>query len=123
MGFSCTKKADDVLQAWQDRCREETGMTNVYLAFGERYHFEVSRRDQPDGGIAGEVLLSVGEHTCRPVGAFRIDGEGVVQNGPAVLRMIGRRVNREQRLTEERDQKNAMILGLDKVIEDMEDSL
>jgi hypothetical protein len=92
MGWSCTVKASDAMDKIQAACREtqtetkENRPSNVYHANGERYFFEATRRDQPDGGVSGSIHLCIGETLCRKVATFRIDGQGNVVRGPKLFR-------------------------------------
>jgi hypothetical protein len=91
MGWSYTCKAGRTLDAIEEACSlsrrpHKVAVSNAFFANGKRYHYEVSRRDMPDGGIAGAVFLSLSETTCRQVGRFRIDGRGYVVRGPKLFR-------------------------------------
>jgi hypothetical protein len=92
MGFSVTVEAARAMDAVEAACaasRTPYGevTSNVFFANGRRYFYEVTRRDQPDGGIAGTVFLAPpGSPYCIAVGRFRIAGAGRVIRGPALFR-------------------------------------
>jgi len=83
----------DAIEAACAQSRKENGemkTSNFFYANGKRYFYEISRRDQPDGGIAGTINLiwtdAEGKDWCRKVGTFRIDGKGRVVRGPKLFR-------------------------------------
>jgi len=97
MGWSCSRAADRTIDAIETACSrsrlENKGdaVSNVFYTNGKRYFYEISRRDQPDGGIAGAIFLSPPDvDWCRKVGTFRIDGAGRVVRGPALFKRAAR---------------------------------
>ena len=91
MGWICTPLADRTMAAIAAACqatREPHGdqCGNAFYANGKRYFYEITRRDQKDRGIAGVIHLCVGDDECRPVGRFRIAGNGAVVRGPALFK-------------------------------------
>lgn len=97
MGWSCTRKAAETLEAIETACAAtrppEMTTSNMFFTNGKQYFYEVSRRDQTDGGIAGIINLTWTENWqdwCRQVGSFRIDGQGTVVRGPALFRKARR---------------------------------
>lgn len=94
MGWSCASDAGRTMDAWTKLCREQTKSSNVYVDYeagGREYFWELSRREHDDGAITGTVLLVLekrpdGSSTCRKVGSFRIEPDGSVKRGPAMLK-------------------------------------
>jgi hypothetical protein len=93
MGWSCTTAAARTIDRIEEACSRSRlangggATSNVFYAGGKQYFYEVSRRDQPDGGIAGTLYLSpAGVDWARKVGTFRLDGHGNVVRGPALFR-------------------------------------
>lgn len=86
MGWSSTKAAGDVIDRWQRQCVKQTGQQNTYILDGHRYFFEVNRKEHPDGAITGEIWKYVNETHANKVGTFRIEGNGVVNRGPKILK-------------------------------------
>ena len=85
MGYCYTHKAGRVLERFAaEHCTD--GSSNVYSHRGGRYFFEVTRRDQPDGGIRGTIHRFVGNSRARKVGTFAIDGQGKVLRGPSIMK-------------------------------------
>jgi len=94
MGFSYTYEAGRTMGGIERACAAsrpdgETS-SNVFFTNGRRYFYEITRRDQDDGGLRGEIHLTwtdeQGQEWCRRVGDFRIDGRGRVVRGPALFR-------------------------------------
>lgn len=94
MGFSYTYDAGRTMGGIEESCKatrpEGEHSSNVFFANGRRYFYEITRRDQKDGGIIGEIHLTWtdedGKEWCREVGTFKIDGKGRVVRGPALFR-------------------------------------
>jgi hypothetical protein len=110
MGWSCTKAASDVMQAWSNACRAQTGTSNTYTVGNDTYFFEVSRTEHADGAITGSVMKKVAAPTptkvvtvpsmveqalgiaqsesfwARKAGSFRINGDGTIARAPAFLK-------------------------------------
>lgn len=90
MGWCCSTAADETLARIERAAavsREGTGERshNVFYCGGRRYFFEVTRRDQVDGGITGAIFLTEGD-MARKVGSFKIDGRGRLIRGPKLFR-------------------------------------
>ena len=84
MGWSCTAKADDTMDALTRACEEQTGRNNVWEANGSRYFWERGQ-EQADGAITGTIwrYLPDGEHVhYRKAGSFRIEPSGQISRGP-----------------------------------------
>lgn len=85
MGFGYTNKAGDVLDRFEAKhCIH--GSSNVFHNNGNRYFFEVTRRDQKDGGICGSIHKFLPGNMARQTGTFRINGDGTVKRGPKILK-------------------------------------
>ena len=96
MGWCCDNRATE---AWEKierglRTTWKPGdrISNNYRANGKLYFWEIVRRDQKDGGIRGEIWLTVDvDHgvlggTCKKVGDFAIHGNGKLIRGPKVFK-------------------------------------
>lgn len=88
MGYSTTSKAADtldslmnILQEGQDRETSNT-WTVKHQGFDRTYFYEVDRKDEPDGGIRGDVQENTIGDNCRYAGRFHITGEGVIRHFP-----------------------------------------
>jgi hypothetical protein len=97
MGWSHTQAAGRTLDRIEEACSRSRlangggATSNVFYAGGKRYFYEVSRRDQPDGGIAGAIYLSPPDADwARKVGTFRLDGHGDVVRGPGLFKRAAR---------------------------------
>ena len=69
----------------QQKQRGEKSSNVFWGPRGKRYFWEITRRDQWDGGICGTIHLDLGA-VCRKAGTFRIDGGGKLSRGPAFFR-------------------------------------
>ena len=94
MGYSYTYAASAAMDRIERACKasreqrsDDDGASNTFFANGKRYFYELRRRDRPDGGLGGEIWVTLpdGVH-CRKVGTFVIDGRGRVLRGPALFR-------------------------------------
>ena len=94
MGWSCRLEAGRVMDAWRDACVASTGMSNVWEEKGARRMFEPSRREHRDGAITGEIrsLVQTGPDSFRSsyLGSFRINPDGTIARGPAILKQAAR---------------------------------
>ena len=88
MGWSCNVAADDVLQAASDVCLKETGTANTWRYQGKEYFYEEDQEDQPDGGIAGVVMVSLPGDLCQQAGTFYITGDGRVIRAPKAFKAL-----------------------------------
>lgn len=94
MGWSCSAKASDVMNAWNDFCFQSSGMTNVFQSKGKKYLLEYSNREHDDGSITGTILVSTGEFNLhgnelfKQAGSFKINGDGTIARAPAVLKKV-----------------------------------
>lgn len=93
MGWSCRAEAGAVLDAWRDACVADSGTSNGYKVRGVEYFWEVGR-EQWDGAITGTVHRTVrvegDAKFCRPSGTFRVEPDGRVTRGPAMLKRAAR---------------------------------
>lgn len=89
MGWSCSKAAHDVLDAITRGCVDTTGTQNVFVDDkGQRYFFENSLKEHPDGAITGSIWREISDPPKRiahKVGAFRIDGDGEIKRMPRAM--------------------------------------
>lgn len=91
MGWSCAAAAGRTMDAWTRACVAQTKSSNVYHDGGSEFFWEVSLREHDDGAITGSIMRVVakrpdGTSSCRKVGAFRIEPDGSVKRGPAMLK-------------------------------------
>ena len=82
MGYCTTREAGRTLDLLDAYCRKQDGSSNVWTYKGKKYFYDITRADQPDGGICGSVALCLPDNMCREVGRFKIDGEGNVVRFP-----------------------------------------
>jgi len=94
MGYGLTVKADETLGLIQKNFSAGDGSSNsIKFPNGLTGFFEVSRKDQPDGGVAGTVQrqlnakeksywearnVEVTDTMVVPAGSFKINGDGKV---------------------------------------------
>ena len=95
MGWSCRADAGRTMDALVKACREQTKMSSNYIEDGREYFWEPSNREHADGAITGSILLMLekrpdGSGTCRKVGSFRIEPDGSVKRGPAILKLAAK---------------------------------
>jgi hypothetical protein len=95
MGWSCSQKAGQVLDAWSHACALQTGSQNVFHVGETHYMIEASRREYDDGAITGKVLRFLvyrddpgASNYAVPYGRFRIEGDGRVSAAPPALRKL-----------------------------------
>ncbi len=95
MGWSCRAEAGNTMNRWMEKCRLNSGSSNVW---GDRrgwYMFEVSRVEHADGAITGAIVKFDGnpmrqESTpAKKVGSFRINPNGTVARAPGFLKRCG----------------------------------
>ena len=92
MGWSCTKKAGDVLAKWEKFCTEQTGRSNVYIDDKDaKHYFEVSSKEHRDGKITGQIWKFVNESQCVPKSRFTISKDGEVIKAPKFLKDIAKK--------------------------------
>lgn len=97
MGWSCSKAAGDVISEMWRLCREQTGSSNTYRVGDSEYIAEESRKEHDDGAITGTIMRFTlkrpdGSGQAVRAGSFRIDGDGTVKRGPAILKQAARNV-------------------------------
>ena len=101
MGWSCTKKAGEVLDAMARVCQASTGMTNTWDSKGKRYFWETGR-EHYDGHITGQIYREDEQGFVRPSGSFSIEANGRIERMPASLR----------RLVEREIKKSSKMIGI-----------
>jgi hypothetical protein len=90
MGWSCTRKAGDVAEAWREHCVAQTGASNTYRAGDKQYFFEIGR-EQDDGAIVGSIFRMEPEPNgdgflAYRSGSFRIAPDGRIVRAPKALK-------------------------------------
>ena len=104
MGWSCAAAAGDVLRKFSDLCCAESGMSNVWCAGGTWYMAETSRREHGDGAITGSIHRFANDPRgaastmAYKAGTFRIEPDGSVKRGPALLKKAAELAAAEPRL-------------------------
>lgn len=94
MGWSCAVRASEVLDAWSKACVASSGSSNVWKDGNINYFFDVSRTEHDDGAITGKILKQVseakpdGSYYAKPVGSFRIEGDGTIARAPRFLKDV-----------------------------------
>lgn len=88
MGWSCNKLAGLTLDAIKDFCYAQSGISNVFASNGNRYMIEISRREHRDGAITGTIYKYLENDRVKKSGSLRIEGDGKVSSGPAVLKHL-----------------------------------
>jgi hypothetical protein len=92
MGWSCTKKVADTLNAWTALCRESTGSQNTFKTKnGRTYFFDTDPEEFDEGGAKGGIFAASeptlkGSFHCFRVGSFSIASDGyptISQDTPA----------------------------------------
>lgn len=89
MGWSCGRRASEVLGKWQEFCYRQTQRSNVFVArSGKMYFFEISRTEHRDGAITGTIWRYLDKDMCRKTSSFRIEGNGEVTTAPKCLKEV-----------------------------------
>ena len=92
MGWSCRAEAAATMEKWSNKCRANSGSSNVW---GDRkgwYMFEASRVEHADGAITGTIMKFIGnpmgQDSCPAsrVGSFRINPDGTIAKAPLFLK-------------------------------------
>lgn len=91
MGWSCRTEAARVLEQFGRLCVERTGKSNVFRTARGEYFLETSNVEHDDGAVTGSVWRVLGAqddgtYRCQRSGSLRIEGDGTVTRGPALLR-------------------------------------
>lgn len=84
MGYSCTVKADYVLDALLIQLQSagnENNSSNTWTKDGQTYFFERGR-EQPDGAITGRIYRFEPDNMCKLIGNGRIDADGDIPYFP-----------------------------------------
>jgi hypothetical protein len=96
MGWSCRVEASEVERIWSAACVGSSGSQNVWEAGGRWYMYEISHKEHDDGAITGRISRFEGDprgkdsNMARTAGSFRIEGNGEVSRGPALLKAAGK---------------------------------
>jgi hypothetical protein len=97
MGWSCSKKAGDVIDVWTEACVKQTGSQNIFKMGDNRsskgeihtYFWETSAlTEHSDGAITGSIWRFVDDNKCRRNGTFRIEGNGIISRAPKFLKNL-----------------------------------
>ena len=89
MGFGYRKAASDAYDRMMAVLREgqDEPMTNTWTGLnGRRYFTEMARKDQPDGGLRGEVLQFIGATSVKRAGYFNVAGDGTIKRWPGATK-------------------------------------
>jgi len=89
MGWSCTAKAGDTLRKMYDKCYTNSGCQNVWIdKKGNKYLFEISRREHDDGHITAQVWKFIpNSDIANRSGSLYINTDGTVRTGPKFLKV------------------------------------
>lgn len=99
MGWSCRAEAGRTLDAFSALCVAQTGQSNVWKAGDCFYMLETSRTEHRDGAITGRVWRFVKgcdpreteiSNLALPKGSVRINPDGTIARGPALLKQASR---------------------------------
>lgn len=84
MGYSYRNDACRTLDRITDFLQKsgDDGKGNVFFVNGEKYFWEEFRKDQPDGGIKGEVWKFIDAERIVKAGNFSINGSGTIAKFP-----------------------------------------
>lgn len=88
MGWSCNRDAGLTLDALKRFCVQQNGSSNTYTSKGTTYFFEISRNEHSDGAITGTIWKIQPDGMCRRSGSLRIEGDGTISRGPAILKKV-----------------------------------
>lgn len=80
MGYSCSTKANHVLEALMKIIGGESKTSNGFEINGARYFYEIGRENR-DGAITGTVHKIDGPYAKR-AGSFRIEPDGTITKFP-----------------------------------------
>lgn len=87
MGWSCNRDAGLKLEAITEFCLKSTGLQNVYMVGSKKYMLEVGR-EQGDGAICASIYKYDENDRVKRSGSLRIEGDGGMSRGPAILKKI-----------------------------------
>jgi hypothetical protein len=85
MGYSCARKAMEVVKVWQNWCYKNFDSQNAYIHNNTRYFFEIGK-ENGDGAITGSIwrFMPDGIHVKKS-GSFRIESDGTITRAPKAL--------------------------------------
>lgn len=91
MGWSCTRAASLTLERIEEACKAtrpaDNTSSNTFFVDGREFFFEVTPKDQPGGGIIGEVYRVRSDNKCQLHHTFFIQGDGKLIEGPTFFRI------------------------------------
>lgn len=82
MGYSKSREAGRTLDLLDTLCRQQNKSSNTWEYKGKKYFYDITRKDQPDGGVRGTVHECIGDEFAKQVGYFNIDGDGIIVKFP-----------------------------------------
>lgn len=88
MGHSYGHLAGMRRQQIENFCRAQTDSSNCYHVGDESYMIEFSNRSHRDGAITATIYRYTSDTTVKKSGSLRIEGDGTISRGPAVLRCL-----------------------------------
>lgn len=101
MGWSCRADAGYTDDEFRKLCVAQTGQSNVYQVKGVNYFLQQSNKEHNDGAITGSILRMEGTleapGLCYLAGSYRINGDGTIARGPAILKQAARIAATRQR--------------------------
>lgn len=98
MGYCYSQAAGRVMDKWTEFCVKSTGSSNTWIdEKGNKYFFEITRKDQPDYGICGTIHKMIpgtekgDSYMAKPCGSFRINGDGTIARAPKILKQFAKK--------------------------------
>jgi hypothetical protein len=82
MGWSCSSLAHKTIEKIQAACLKQSDSQNVWTDKGNKFFFELSRKEHNDGAITGSIFKFVSTNHVLPAGSFRINADGSIKNFP-----------------------------------------
>lgn len=110
MSYSCTTRANAVLDRISEMCRDQSGFSNVWYKGERKFFFEVGR-EQSDGSITGSVMEFVGENAAARKGNFRIEPNGAMPYFPNLNKEIRKMAKEESRVQMEFAKGAMFVVG------------
>ena len=86
MGWSCSKRASDVVECWTRACLDNSDTQNTFTTKGSTYFWDIARTEHGDGAITGTIWRNISDTHCIRSGSFRIEGDGTITRAPKFLK-------------------------------------